>query len=269
MFLLAGVVGLALPSSSAVVPAQATPTQSPELEGGVTLILVAFALLALLGDRLMTWASRFGLRLGLGTEHTLGSHVRGVKWTGVLVLTVVLLRWLVAPLPAWAAGLTVLGFAVLMLAVTGALGDALGGLLVHFRLGLREGDHIIVGDRQGQIEEVHLLRVRLLTLDEGSLYVPNRFFVRHSIQVDALRHAFALRFEYPLPSVPAHKDLSQLEEVLLFLPYRVPNSSLRVQCPGAGLRLEVQCYLWSHRARQSAETWLRKRCQAWVDELST
>lgn len=269
MFSLGGAASIAVLLSSAAAQAQAAPTQSPELEGGVTLILVAFALLALVGDRLMTWASRVGFRLGLGSEHALGSHVRGVKWTGVLILTVVLVRWLVAPLPDWAAGLTVLAFTVGLLAVTGALGDVLGGLLVHFRLGLREGDQIVVGERKGQVEEVHLLRVRLLTLDDGSLYVPNRYFIRNSIKVDALRHAFALCFEYPLPGLPAPKQLSQLQEALLFMPYRVPNSTLRVEFQQAGGTLHVRCYLWSHRARQAAEAWLRRRCQAFVDDLPT
>ena len=248
--------------------AQATPTATttPELEGGITAILLTFALVALLGDRLITWAMRLGFSLGIDTSRTLFSHVRGVKWTGVLVLAVVLLRWLLTPLPSWAAGVTVLLLSAGLLVASGVLGDVVGGLVVHFRLGLREGDHVQVGQLTGQVEDVQLLRLRLRTLDDDNLYIPNRRLLLQSVQVSDLRHAFPVEITVGLERTANEKQLRELRETLMFLPYRVPSSALHLQCSSDGRQLTVLCYVWSHKAHRPAEAWVRARCSKVMSE---
>lgn len=231
------------------------------LEGGLTIVLVFAALMALVGDRLMKWGARLGFRLGFDTERSLGFHIRGVQWAGVLVLLALLVRWLLIPLQDWLSPLLLLVALLWIGASTGLLGDLVGGLIAQFRLHLREGDYVTVGERQGEVEEIQLLRIRVCTSDQGRVYVPNRHLLQSSVTVAPLRNAHPLRYTCALSRPLLDEECRALRERLLFVPYRVPGSPLIVRCHGEGRQLEVVCHLWSRRAVEPAEAALRRLCQ--------
>lgn len=257
-----------------LVVAQLLPREAaPELvsgEGaqwGVTFILLSAVLLAVVGDRLLKWSARLGSRLGLDAEQTLGSRIRGLQWFGSLLLFVLVIRWLLAPLPAWVAPLALVGALLMLLATTGLLGDVLGGLVVQFRLQLREGDYVQVGSQHGEVEEIQFLRIRIGTREHGRIYLPNRQVLRMPVQVAPLRNSHPLSYSLPVPRPLLDEEHRILRERLMFLPYRVPGSPLSVASSADGTLLEVTCHLWARNAAVQAESAMRRICQEAIQQL--
>lgn len=229
------------------------------LETSATILLLLLALVALLGDRLLSWGARLGGRLGLDTASTLRFQIRAVQWTGGLILLGLIVHWLLSPLPGWVAPLLLFGALWLLLHATGLLGDLFGGLMIQFRFRVREGDYVTIGHREGEVLGIHALQLRIRT-EGGSVYIPNRHFLREPVDVARIRHAYPFHYTMSLPRPLQEEDFRVLRERVVFLPYRVPGSPLRVRGAGGGQRLEVTCHLWDLRASELAEGMLRRAC---------
>lgn len=230
----------------------------PESPGGVLLLLLTAAVLVLLSAKVSRALRRLAVRLGWDGDRTLSRLERTVQWGVVLIAVGVVLRRLFAPLPTWSP--TVLGLLAIAawLLSTGTLSDILGGLAAQFRNGLRVGDHVDIGGLSGQVREIHWSHVQLRSAGGKMVSVPGRRFLSETVKVAPLRGSQPITVRVPLRRPMRDAELDGLRMRLLFMPYRIPGSPLRMEPDGS--TLTVTCALWQQRALAPAESFVRAAC---------
>lgn len=218
---------------------------------GVSALAVMLCLLLIAIGQALIAAGRTTWRFGFDSRRLLARYGRLTRTAGAFGLLMLVARWAVSGLSPMSTAVV----AVLMLAalsVTGALQDAIGGAYAQFRLRLREGDRVRVGEHEGELRSLHWDHVSLRTSEGTSIYLANRVLLRDSVEVQAIRNAVPLTLELRglRPS-----ELTLARDSVAVLPYRVPGTPMSVSASPDALR--IQCFVWSDDARTAAEHHLR------------
>lgn len=177
--------------------------------------------------------------------------------TLMAVILLLVLRKLVAAAPI----ITWLSVAVLTLACAIALPswirDFFAGVALANRKRFREGDQVRLRDAVGSVRHIGVLRTEIRAGDGGTLSVPNREVLAHTIQVG--REQRAAPIEIVLP--PAAADTPEEREMLLRMaqvsPFRRGGSRPSLTETDKGWVLSLQT--WSTRNVESARRALERQ----------
>ena len=226
--------------------------------GIVPMLLLTLATIWLLGW-LGRRADRLLLRVGLVAQRNVHRVIGVVQWALGLAMLAWTLRTLLAPLSAPAFAMTIAFAGMLALLGTGVLSDLIGGLSALFRFSLRPGDQVTVGDLSGEVRRVHLTRIQLRTVLGNETYVPGRRLLKDLVEVSPLRRAYPVTVRLSEGGSMQEGELVQLRDRLFLLPYRVPDSPLRVVRDQAAL--VITCHVWQQQALPHVEKAVRAAYQ--------
>lgn len=124
------------------------------------------------------------------------------------------------------------------------------GISLTLRSRFREGDPVKVGDMEGVVEEVGLLRVKLRTSQGGVTYVPASLFESEPVTVGQARSAAPLSVSIAIEHVDPARILV-LERELALSPFRRADGGSSVEIEPDG-----------------DHTWVRARLNSWADDDS-
>lgn len=173
----------------------------------------------------------------------------------------------IAPLVSRAPILS--GIALTVLLVAAALSvpqlfqNLQSGISLTLRSRFREGDPVKVGDMEGVVEEVGLLRIKLRTSQGGVTYVPASLFESEPVTVGQARSAAPLSVSVAIESVDPHR-VQVLERELALSPFRRADggSSVEIERDGDHTWVRARLNTWagseSKRPRQYLEALLRE-----------
>ena len=229
----------------------------------IVMATIAIWLLGWIGRRV----SHSIVRLGLGTRRTLSRVISFSQW-GVGLLTLGWsLRVLLASLPTSMLSLVVIAAGLLALLATGTLSDIVGGLLAQFRFGLREGDQLTIGAMRGEVSQLDFARVHLRQVNGQELIIPGRRFLNDLVEIGPLRHATPVTVRASMARILQDGEVAHLREQLALLPYRVPQSPLRVMVDGQDL--EIICHVWQQQSISHVEKAIVHACHNAFEELDS
>ena len=170
--------------------------------------------------------------------------------TGVLLKAMQILG---VPIAGLIAGLGVGGLAI-ALAAQSTLENFIGGIILYADQPVKVGDICNFGDRRGTVEDVGLRSVRVRTIDNTVVTVPNATFAKMQLENLSERDRILLRenlgLRYETTREQLRTVLSNVESMLRSHG-SIDNDRLRVRFDGfddAALKIEIYAYA-------IAETW--------------
>ena len=165
----------------------------------------------------------------------------------VTVVSLMALQTLGVPVAGLIAGLGVGGLAI-ALAAQGTLENFIGGIILYADQPVRVGDVCKFGDRRGTVEDVGLRSVRVRTIDNTVVTVPNSTFAKMQLENLSERKRILLRenirLRYETTGEQLRVVLSEIESMLRDHE-RIAEAPLRVRLTGFGeysLKIEVFAY---------------------------
>jgi len=213
----------------------------------------------------VVWLIRRGLLSGTRVIWRLGwdrsrrlARLRSISdITLMVVMLLLVIRKLVleAPIVTW---LTVAVFAlVVALALPSWIRDLAAGVSLANRNRFREGDQVKLSGASGSVRHIGLLRTAIRAGDGGTLSVPNREVLAHTIQVGREQQAAPIEIVVP----PEAADTPEEREMLLRLahvsPFRRGGSRPSLSETDRGWVLSVQT--WSTRNVEGARRALERQ----------
>jgi small-conductance mechanosensitive channel len=218
---------------------------------------------------LLAWGGpaivRVAWRLGLDSRRRLGLLSSALRIAGVLVAVLGLLSSVLerAPMLGVIGVLLVLVLAGLIAPVQ--LRNLASGLALSTRTRLREGDLIRVGELEGTVRDIGLLRVDLRTVDGGVTQVPASEFDRSAVSVGSRRAAVPIEAKVIVGPEFDEAALVRLRQALWLCAYRRANTEVRVELDPETRRLVVRMDTWAALAVVEVERHVRallvERCQ--------
>lgn len=218
---------------------------------------------------LLAWGGpalvRMAWRVGLDPRRRLGLLSSAVRIGALLVAVLGLLR----PVFERAPMLGVIGV-LLVLVLAGLvapmqLRNLASGLALATRTRLREGDLIRVGELEGTVRDIGLLRVDLRTIDGGVTQVPASEFDRSPVSVGSRRAAVPIEAKVIVGPEFDEAALVRLRRALWLCPYRRANTEVRIEHDPQTHRLVVRMDTWAALAVTEVErhvhALLLQRCQ--------
>lgn len=227
----------------------------------VSLGLGLWLSLVLLIAWLLAWAGpaivRTSWRLGIDPRRRLGLLSSALRIAGLLVAVLGLLR----PLFDRAPMLGVLGV-LLVLVLAGLIApmqlrNLASGLALATRTRLREGDLIRVGELEGTVRDIGLLRVDLRTIDGGVTQVPASEFDRSPVTVGSRRAAVPIEAKVIVGPEFDEASLVRLRRALWLCVYRRANTEVRVEHDPETRRIVVRMDTWAALAVVEVERHVR------------
>jgi small-conductance mechanosensitive channel len=217
--------------------------------------------LLLLVAWLLAWAGpaivRMSWRLGIDPRRRLGLLSSALRISGLLVATLGLLR------PVFERAPTLGVIAVLLVLVLAGLIAPLqlrnlaSGLALATRTRLREGDLIRVGELEGTVRDIGLLRVDLRTVDGGVTQVPASEFDRAPVTVGSRRAAVPIEAKVIVGPEFDEAALLRLRRALWLCVYRRANTEVRIEHDPETRRLVVRMDTWAALAVVEVERHVR------------
>lgn len=216
---------------------------------------------------LLAWAGpaivRMAWRLGIDSRRQLGLLSSALRIAGLLVALLGLLR----PLLDRAPMLGLLGV-LLVLALAGLIApmrlrNLASGLALATRTRLREGDLIRVGELEGTVRDIGLLRVDLRTIDGGVTQVPASEFDRLPVTVGSRRAAVPIEAKVIVGPEFDEAALVRLRRALWLCVYRRAGTDVRVEHDPETRRIVVRMDTWAAVAVVEVERHVRallERC---------
>ena len=228
----------------------------------IVLAAVGIWLLGLVGR----WTNQSMLRLGFGARRVLNRIIGISQWSIGLLTLAWSMRVVFESLPASVLPLVGVAAMLLLLLSTGTLSDVVGGLLAQFRFALREGDQLTIGAIRGEVSHVHVARVRLRRSDGEEIIVPGRRFLVDLVEIGPLRRATPVTVTIEMTRSLQESEIAYLREQVALIPYRVPQSPLRITHKGD--QLEITCHVWQQQATSHVERAIVGACYAALQEYS-
>jgi len=211
------------------------------------------------------WLLRRGLLAGIRVVWRLGwdrprrlARLRSISDVTFLVVVVLLVLrkfLLVAPIVTW---LTVaVGALVVALALPNWVRDLVAGVALANRKRFREGDQVRLQGAAGSVRHIGLLRTAIRAGDGGTLSVPNRDVLAHTIQVGREQQAAPIEIMLPPDASATPRARETLLRLAQVSPFRRGGSRPTLSETDAGWVLSVQT--WSTRNVEAARRALERQ----------
>jgi hypothetical protein len=193
---------------------------------------IGFALLLFVAW-LLAWAGPAGVRtawrLGLDPRRRLGLLSSGLRLAGLLVAVLGTARLLFVRAPTLGVIAVLVVLVLAGLVIPTQLRNLASGLALSTRTRLREGDLIRVGEIEGTVRDIGLLRVELRTIDGGVTQVPASEFDRLPVTVGSRRAAVPIEAKILVGPEFDEAALIRLRRALWLCVYRRANTEVRVE----------------------------------------
>jgi MscS family membrane protein len=223
---------------------------APALVLGLILSVVGYLGLAWLAAVTITSAGDLAVRIWFRKARPLKKQLVRVVFrvATIVVVTVVLLKALQllgVPVAGLIAGLGVGGLAI-ALAAQSTLENFIGGIILYADQPVKVGDVCKFGDKRGTVEDVGLRSVKIRTLDQTLLTVPNGDFAKLQLENLSERDRVLLResihLRYETTREQLNSVLSGLRALLADHP-EIAGEPMRVRLTGIGrYSLEIEVY---------------------------
>lgn len=206
-------------------------------------------MLLLLLAWLLAWAGpalvRMSWRLGIDPRRRLAWLSSLLRIAGLLVAVLGLLRPLLERAPMLGTGSVLLMLALVGLIAPMQLRNLASGLALSTRSRLREGDLIRVGELEGTVRDIGLLRVDLRTVDGGVTQVPASELDRLPVTVGSRRAAVPIEAKMIVGPEFDEAALVRLRRALWLCVYRRANTDVRVEHDPETRRVVVRMDTWA------------------------
>lgn len=197
------------------------------------------------------------IKINIGTKQTLSAVIKNIT-TGIVILF----------------GLTIIGIDLsLLFGLFGVVGFGLGfglqGVVANLFAGLvlltskpvKVGDHIIVDDTEGNLQEIRFLNSIVSTISHESIIIPNSKLIENPV------HNFSFDDESIIIKNSIQVDYkSDLDKVLIVLksiveqcPYRLTIKDVKarvVSFEDSGISLATICWIKESRFKYDALSWI-------------
>jgi hypothetical protein len=213
---------------------------------------VAWAL-ALAGPAIvrMVW------RLGMDPRRRLGLLASAARILGLLVGVSGVLRPVFVRAPTLGVIAVLLFVALSGLIAPTQLRNLASGLALATRSRLREGDLIRIGEVEGTVRDIGLLRIGLRTVDGGLTHVPAADFDRQAVTVGSRRAAVPIDAEVIAGPGFDERAFERLRHSLWLCAYRRANTEVRIDHDPETRRVAVRLDTWAATSPVEVEQHLR------------
>lgn len=224
--------------------------------------------LALVGA--LVWVLAVAIPLAIRIAWQLGIDARRrltIASTFARVMApIVALLGIMEPFFTRAPALSLIGlFAIGGLAVLASPSTArnLGaGLGLALRPRIRPGDLIRIGELEGTVDEVGLMRVSLRTREGGMTIVPTADFERLPVTVGSHGATVPVEVDHQPTQALDEAALERIRRALWFSPFRRAGTDIRLTCDPVSGRLHVAMDTWVPRASVELERHVRELLRA-------
>ena len=177
--------------------------------------------------------------------------------TLMVVLMLVVLRKLMmeAPIVTWLS-LAVLAL-VLAIALPTWIRDLVAGVWLANRQRFREGDQVRLPSANGSVRHIGVLRTEIRAGDGGTLSVPNREVLAHTIQVGREQQAAPIEIVLPADATDSPEEREMLLRLAHVSPFRRGGSRPALTETDKGWVLSLQT--WSTRNVDGARRALERQ----------
>ncbi len=199
---------------------------------------------------------RLGWRFGFDSQRRWARRSALIRWLLAALAASAMLRssFAVAPLLTTLSSLALLLAAVLL---SGLIPNAFAGAGLLLRRHIRVGDRVRVGEQEGVVRNVGLLRLRLSGLDDATILIPNRLLTDLPVLIDRARHSVPVRARVRLNQVPDAALLAKVRQIAALSPYRAAESPVDVSRAAEDeQQLIVEIQVWTARAQRDAKAQL-------------
>lgn len=223
------------------------------------LVLVA-VLLALAGPAIV----RTAWRLGMDPRRRLGLLSSALRLAGLLVPVLGISRSLLERAPTLGAIAMLVAIGLAGVVAPTQLRNLASGLALSARMRLREGDLLRIGEIEGTVRDIGLLRVELRTVDGGVTQVPASEFDRLPVSVGSRHAAVPIEAEAIVGPEFDEAALERLRRALWLCVYRRANTDVRIVHDPLSHRIVVRMDTWAATSVAEVErhvrTLLDERC---------
>ncbi|KIG13830.1 hypothetical protein DB30_07543 [Enhygromyxa salina] len=209
----------------------------------------------------LAWAGpaivRMIWRLGRDPRHRLGLLASALRIIGLVVGVAGILRPVFSRAPTLGVVAVLLLIALAGLATPTQVRNLASGLSLATRSRVREGDLVTLGELEGTVREIGLLRVGLRTVDGGITHVPAAEFDRIAVTVGSRRAATPIEAQVVAGPGFDELGLERLRRAVWMSVYRRAGSDLRLTHDPRTGRVEVRMDTWAATAVVDVERHLR------------
>jgi hypothetical protein len=209
----------------------------------------------------LAWAGpalvRMVWRLGKDPRRRLGLVASGLRVLGLLVGLAGVMRPVLVRAPTLGVVALLIMIMLAGLATPTQVRNLASGLTLATRSRLREGDLVTLGQLEGTVREIGLLRVGLRTVDGGVTHVPAADFDRMAVTVGSRRAAMPIEARVLAGPGFDERGLEQLRRALWLSVYRRSDSDLRLTHDPLTGRVEVRMDTWAATSAVEVERHLR------------
>jgi small-conductance mechanosensitive channel len=203
-------------------------------------------------------AARIAWQLGLGSRRRLAI----ASSAGRILAPIVALLGAVEPFFKHAPGLTLIGLltvlALAMLASPSSARNLVAGLGLALRARPQPDDLVRIGELEGIVVGVGLMRVGLHTREGGVTLVPAADFERLPVTIGSDRAAVPVEIEVQPDRASDEAELERIRRALWFSPFRRAGSEVRMISDPVSGRLRVAIDTWAPRASVELERHVRE-----------
>lgn len=202
-------------------------------------------------------AVRTAWRLGFDPRRRLGIAASVARILGLLIAIFGILRPLFSRAPTISTMLLLGLVALAAVAAPVPLRNLGAGLSMMMRSRLREGDLVEIGELEGTVRDVGLLRISLRTAEGGVTHVPASDFDRLPVTVGSRRAAMPVEARAIVDPSLGEAVLSRLRRELWFSPFRRSGTDLHLRYDPISGKIEVRMDTWASQAPAEVEHHLR------------
>ena len=192
-------------------------------------------------------------RVGMDPRRRLGLLASGLRIIGLLVGVVGALRPVFVRAPTLGVLAIILAFALAGLIAPTQLRNLASGLALATRSRLREGDLITIGELEGTVRDLGLLRVGVRTVDGGLTHVPAASFDQLAVTVGSRRAAIPIRASIVASPGFDEVDLERLRRALWLCAYRRAGTDTHVHHDPETGRVEAAIDTWAATSQLEVE----------------
>lgn len=196
-------------------------------------------------------------RLGLDHRRRLGLLASGLRVGGLLVGVLGALRPVFVRAPTLGVICVLIALALAGLVAPTQLRNLASGLALSTRSRLREGDLVTIGDLEGTVRDLGLLRVGLRTVDGGLTHVPASDFDRLAVTVGSRRAAVPIVAAVIAGSGFGEVELQRLRRALWLCVYRRAGTDMHIHHDPETGRVEARIDTWAATSEIEVERHLR------------
>ncbi|PRP90046.1 Mechanosensitive ion channel [Enhygromyxa salina] len=223
--------------------------------------LVVWLVFVLGAAWVLAWAGpaivRTTWRLGIDPRRRLGLLSSGLRVAGLLVGVAGVLRPIFVRAPTLGVLAIVLAVMLAGFIAPTQLRNLTSGLSLATRSRLREGDLVTIGELEGTVRDVGLLRIGLRTVDGGVTHVPASDFDRVAVTVGSRRAAVPIEARVVAGPGFDERGLERLRRALWMCVYRRAGSDLRITHDPETRRVGVRMDTWAAMSEVEVERHVR------------